>query len=60
MNETASWATACEWMGTLADLQGASAVLEWDRETIMPSGAAEARGAQLSTLAGLHHRALLD
>lgn len=35
-------------------------MLEWDRETIMPPGAAEARGAQLATLAALRHRHLLD
>ncbi len=47
-------------MGTLADLDGAGAVLEWDRETIMPPGAADARGAQMATLAALRHRHLLD
>lgn len=47
-------------MGTLCDLDGVAAVLEWDRETVMPPGAAAARGAQLSTLAALRHRHLLD
>ena len=60
MDQAQAWHAATEWMGTIADLDGAAAVLEWDRETIMPPGAAEARGAQLSTLAGLRHRALLD
>lgn len=60
MNHDDAWRQASEWMGTLADLDGAAAVLEWDRETIMPPGAAEARGAQLATLAGLRHRHLLD
>lgn len=60
MNHDDAWRQAAEWMGTLADLDGAAAVLEWDRETIMPPGAAEARGAQLATLAGLRHRHLLD
>ena len=60
MNRDEAWRQAAEWMGTLADLDGAAAVLEWDRETIMPPGAAEARGAQLATLAGLRHRHLLD
>jgi carboxypeptidase Taq len=60
MNHDTAWDIAREWMGTLADLDGASAVLEWDRETIMPPGGAEARGAQLATLAGLRHRHLLD
>ncbi len=60
MDEMTAWNTASAWMGTLADLDGAVAVLEWDRETIMPRGAAETRGAQLATLAGLRHRTLLD
>ena len=60
MDQSHAWQVATEWMGTIADLDGASAVLEWDRETIMPPGAAEARGAQLSTVAGLRHRTLLD
>lgn len=47
-------------MGTLCDLDGAAAVLEWDRETVMPPGAAQSRGAQLSTLAALRHRHLVD
>lgn len=47
-------------MNTLADLDGAAAVLEWDRETVMPPGGAEARGAQLATLAALRHQHLLD
>ncbi len=60
MEQDTAWNTATHWMGTLADLDGASAVLEWDRETIMPPGAAEARGAQMATLAGIRHRHLLD
>lgn len=60
MNQSHAWDLATEWMGTIADLDGAAAVLEWDRETIMPPGAAEARGAQLATLAGLRHRTMLD
>lgn len=60
MEPERAWNDAREWMGTLSDLDGAAAVLEWDRETIMPPGAAEARGAQLSTLAALRHRHLLD
>lgn len=60
MNRDDAWGQVTAWMGTLADLDGAAAVLEWDRETIMPPGAAEARGAQLATLAGLRHRHLLD
>jgi len=60
MEPQRAWQQAEAWMGTLADLDGASAVLEWDRETIMPPGGAEARGAQLSTLAAIRHQHLLD
>ena len=60
MEQDTTWDTAAHWMGTLADLDGASAVLEWDRETIMPPGAADARGSQMATLAGIRHRHLLD
>ncbi len=60
MDQSAAWDIAAEWMGTLADLEGAAAVLEWDRETIMPPGAAAARGSQMATLAGVRHRTMLD
>ncbi len=60
MNGEKAWEKAGAWMRTLTDLDGAAAVLEWDRETIMPPGAAEARGSQLATLATLRHRALGD
>lgn len=60
MTGNTAWNRASTWMRTLADLDGASAVLEWDRETIMPPGAAESRGSQLATLATLRHRALVD
>lgn len=60
MEPERAWNEAAAWMGVLVDLDGAAAVLEWDRETIMPPGAAGARGAQLATLAGLRHRHLVD
>jgi len=47
------------WAGTLADLEGALALLDWDRDTTMPPSGADARGHQLGTLAMLHHRELL-
>ena len=37
------------------DLNAAAAVLEWDQETYMPDGAAEARGHQIATLRKLAH-----
>ncbi len=36
-------------------LTGIAHLLEWDQETYMPAGAAESRGEQLKTLAGLIH-----
>src|SRR5262245_32572118 len=39
----------------IQNLNRASAVLSWDQQTMMPHSAAEARGAQLSTLAKLSH-----
>lgn len=43
-------------LGEIADLRSALAVLHWDQETYMPSGAAEGRGRQIATLSALHHR----
>ncbi|MDP7246728.1 MAG: carboxypeptidase M32 [Planctomycetota bacterium] len=42
----------------LSDISSASAVLEWDQETYMPSKGQEGRGRSLSTLAGIRHRLL--
>lgn len=42
------------------DLQCAAAVLDWDQATYMPSGGAEARGRQLSTLARIAHERSID
>ncbi len=53
------WDLAAGWMGTLADLAGASSLLGWDRETLMPPGGAEGRARQLGTLAALRHREMV-
>lgn len=42
----------------LCDIHSAMNVLEWDQETYMPKGGAEARGNQLATLAGIYHEVL--
>ena len=42
-------------LARVADLNAAAAVLEWDQETYMPDGAAEARGHQIATLRKLAH-----
>jgi carboxypeptidase Taq len=41
--------------GEIVDLQAATALLEWDQETYMPPGGAEARATQLSTLTKTAH-----
>ena len=42
-------------LGQVKDLEAAAHLLDWDRETYMPDGAAEARARQLSTLSRLGH-----
>jgi len=42
-------------LATVSDLRAAASVLEWDQETYMPPGAAEARAQQLATLKTLAH-----
>jgi carboxypeptidase Taq len=46
-------------MALIQDLQGASRLLDWDRETLMPERGAEARGRIVATLQTLRHRELL-
>lgn len=42
-------------LAEIADLNGAIALLEWDQQTYMPKGGAEARAWQLGTLGKLQH-----
>ncbi|MFN8110593.1 MAG: carboxypeptidase M32 [Thermoleophilia bacterium] len=56
---TQAWTHFTQWCATLSDIGSAAALLGWDRETGMPPGGARARGAQLGTLAALHHRELV-
>lgn len=42
-------------LGQVNDLEMAAGVLQWDQETYMPPGGAEARARQLSTLYALAH-----
>ena len=44
-----------ERVGVVFDLEAASAVLEWDQQTYMPSGGAAGRAMQYSTLRRLAH-----
>ncbi len=43
-------------LAEVADLAAAAALLEWDQQTYMPPGGAEARGNQLATLNRLAHQ----
>ena len=42
-------------LADIMDLRHAAAVLEWDQETYLPSGAAEARAQQVATLRRIAH-----
>ncbi len=44
----------------LSAIEGASAILGWDYEVMMPSGAAEIRAEQLAALAGIAHAKLTE
>lgn len=47
-------------LGEIADIENAAALLRWDQQTYMPSGAAEARAVQLTTLAKTAHRLFIS
>jgi carboxypeptidase Taq len=47
-------------MRRIADLRYASAVLQWDQETYMPSNGAMYRGQQIATLSELSHTMFTD
>ncbi|MEM6960553.1 MAG: carboxypeptidase M32 [Myxococcota bacterium] len=44
----------------VADLESIAAVLEWDQNTYMPQGGAEARGRQLAVIQTIAHRQLVS
>lgn len=44
-----------ELLAEIADIQAASALLDWDQQTYMPPGGVESRGDQLSTLDRIAH-----
>ena len=47
-------------LNRITHLNQAAAVLEWDQETYMPEGGAEARSLQVATLRSLAHELLVD
>lgn len=44
----------------ISAIRGASSMLSWDAETMMPDGAASVRGEQLAALAGVAHEKITD
>ena len=55
-----AWASLQGRVAELEALEGVMQLLEWDQQTMMPSGGAPHRGSQLSTLSGLMHDRLSD
>jgi len=47
-------------MQKIADVKYASAVLQWDQETYLPSKGADSRGRQIATLAEIAHQQFTD
>src|SRR5688572_17251754 len=47
-------------LARVADLSSAAMLLQWDQQTKMPPGGAEARGDQLGTLESLAHEMFVD
>ena len=53
--KTSAYAALTERFRPIAAIRDAIAMLSWDRQTMMPSGAAEARAEQIATLSVLKH-----
>lgn len=53
------WDAFADWIGIVADIDGTLAMLGWDRETVMPGGAAETRARQMGSLSTIHHREMV-
>ena len=58
MNAMSAYGRLEDRFRRLSALGGASAVLSWDRQTMMPRGGSAARAEQLATLAVLGHELL--
>jgi len=58
LNSTSAYETLKSRFHRLAALQGAQAVLHWDRATMMPEGGARARAEQQAALAMVGHEML--
>lgn len=60
MAEVTAYANLERQFARLSDVNGAAGILHWDAATMMPEGAAEARGDQLATLAAIGHDMTTD
>ena len=47
--------TLDKYLQKISNLQNISALISWDQQVMMPTGGAQARGEQISTLHGLIH-----
>lgn len=56
---TERWQVFLQYIGEISDLMTATAVLGWDQQTNMPSGAAETRANQVATLRRQAHRLMM-
>ena len=55
-----TYAEIKEYVQRIADINGAAAVLSWDKEVNLPAGGAGARSRQLATLQALSHNELIN
>lgn len=55
-----AWSALSERVQELRDLDGVTAILDWDQETMMPPRGAATRGRQSALMAAHRHRRLTD
>ena len=60
VNAAAAWELMRGRVGELEALDEVSQLLEWDQQTMMPSGGAHHRGKHLAAISGLHHSRMAD
>ncbi|HET9094229.1 MAG TPA: carboxypeptidase M32 [Solirubrobacteraceae bacterium] len=49
-----------DWLGEISDLRRAAAVLQWDKQTMMPRRGADSRSEQLATLERITHERFIS
>ncbi len=60
MNTTTAWELMQGRVGELEALDEVAQLLEWDQQTMMPTGGAPHRGKHLAAISGLHHTRMAD